>query len=300
MLSLGDEPGLTRAVESLLGQSQPVELVVVNSGGGDPRRRLLARGLDVPVINRAERLYPGAARNLGIEATGARWVAFLAADCLAEPGWVEARLRAHRAGAAAVASAMVNPFPRSRSACASQLLLHHRRLPGALESERLLFGLSYDRQLFERFGTFRDDIRMDEDTEFNARLGADLRVAWEPDVRTAHLYPDRPLALLRDQWARGRRRARNPAHKPGSRVPRYTPLGALREARVAVRHVRRVCDPHGPRLLRRAAPLLIPAVAAYAGALALGSSGAGLDRYSYALRRGTRRSTRPLSSVRYR
>src|SRR5438270_13637868 len=86
VLSLGNQPELPDAVRSLTGQQPRAEIVVVNSGGGDPRRALLAAGLDVPVISFAQRLFAGGARNVGIRATSARFVAFLAADCIAAPG----------------------------------------------------------------------------------------------------------------------------------------------------------------------------------------------------------------------
>ena len=299
VLSLRDEPGLVRAVGSVLGQSEPLEVVVVNSGGGYPRRRLRAAGLGVPVIDRRRRLYPGAARNLGIEATSAPFVAFLAADCVAEPGWAAARLRSHRAGAQAVAGAITNAFPHSRSACASHLLLHHRRMPGALEDERLLYSLSYERWLFDRFGRFREDLRQDEDTEFNARLGPECTLVWNPRVRIAHLYPDHPLALLRDQWDRGRLRATVSRGTWEPWGPRYTAAGAFRGAHAAVRHVRRVREPDGPGLLRHAAPLLGPALLAYVGGLVSESLRLRLsDHLSYARPRGIRRSSTPRSPVR--
>ncbi|HYH47235.1 MAG TPA: glycosyltransferase family A protein, partial [Thermoanaerobaculia bacterium] len=87
VLALGNPPELAAAVRSLLDQGEPMEVVVVNSAGGGAAATLAAAGLAVPVIERPERLLPGAARNLGIAATRAPFVAFLAADCWAEPGW---------------------------------------------------------------------------------------------------------------------------------------------------------------------------------------------------------------------
>src|SRR4051794_31525204 len=126
VISLRNQPGLVDAVRSLVDQSERAEVVVVNSGGGDSTTTLRDAGLHVPVIDLPRRLFPGAARNLGIDATRARYVAFLAADSRAHPGWVAGRLREHRSGAAAVAGALTNASPESRSASAAALLLHHR------------------------------------------------------------------------------------------------------------------------------------------------------------------------------
>lgn len=62
------------------------------------------------MITHPARLLPGAVRNLGIAATSAPYVSFLAADCRAERGWAAGRLAAHRAGAPAV-SGIMSPGP---------------------------------------------------------------------------------------------------------------------------------------------------------------------------------------------
>lgn len=268
-MSYRDQPELVEAVRSLLEQSEPVEIVVVNSGGGDPARRLREAGMAVPVINRAERLYPGAARNLGIAATNAAYVGFLAADCAAARGWAAARLRRHRAGADAVSGALANAFPNSRSACAQHLLLHHRRMPGALERERLLYSLSYDRALFDRFGRFREDLRQCEDTDLNSRLSGSCTVVWESHAVATHRYPARPAGLLQDQFHRGRRHAAaSQLGLEGWRGRRGVWIAVLRLCE-AVAHALRMDDTDGRRTLRRAAPLLVPALIAYGFGTAL-------------------------------
>lgn len=218
VLSLRCEPGLARAVRSLLTQSEPVEVVVVNSGGGDAAGVLRAAGIDVPVVERAEPVYPGAARNLGIDATEARWIAFLAADCYAEQGWAAGRLREHRAGAEAVASMITNPDPQDNVAAAAFLLDYGFRTIVSRRRRWAAYGLSYDRALFERHGRFREDMRTGEDTELNDRLKP-LLPAWAQDVRTAHPSPTTVAGLVRDQWARARRRgAYHAAHTTKPRV----------------------------------------------------------------------------------
>jgi glycosyltransferase involved in cell wall biosynthesis len=207
VLSYQDEPFLIDAVRSVLDQDIAVEVVVVNSGGGDPAGRLAAAGLRVPVHDSPHRLYPGAARNVGIDRTRARYLAFLAADCLATPGWAAARLREHRAGAPAVASVLTNAYPESTTAWASHLLLHHRRLAATKPSQRLLYGLSYDRALFDRFGRFREHLRASEDTEFNARFREHAQTVLASDAVTAHRYPTEVRMMLRDAFRRGRLQA---------------------------------------------------------------------------------------------
>ncbi|HSN89152.1 MAG TPA: glycosyltransferase, partial [Thermoanaerobaculia bacterium] len=263
VLGLGNPPELPAAVRSLLEQGEPVEVVVVNSGGGGAAASLSAVGLDVPVIEIPERLLPGAARNRGIAATRAPFVAFLAADCLAEPGWAAARLRAHRAGVPAVASAVTNPFRRNLAAWASYVVLFSRRMPGAPPADALRYGVSYERTLFDRFGLFREDLRGGEDTELHQRMAGEVAIAWEPAVRTAHRHPRRVAVLLADQYRRGARMAGAWGRLQGPR-PAQVAADALRRLPPDVKRAWRSAD-RKDRPWIAAASLLLPAAAlAYA------------------------------------
>lgn len=203
VLAVGAPAELVEAVASVVGQRPRPEVIVVNSGGGDALARLAAHGLAVPVLASEERLPTGAARNAGIAATRAPFVAFLAADNRAEKGWVAGRLAAHDAGAPAVGSAMVNPFPRNLPARAAHLSLHVRRWPAVPPELALAYGASYSRELLARHGGFRADLARGEDSELHGRLAPEERPRWTPAVRTANLYPRTLAALLADHWRRG-------------------------------------------------------------------------------------------------
>lgn len=264
VIAFRSQPGLADAVASLVEQDLPVEVVLVNSGGGDPGAALRTRGLDVPVVHREEPLRVGAARNLGIEATRAPYLAFLAADCLAEPGWVRGRLTAHRAGALCVATAMTNAHPDRPSAWASYALQHHTRMPGYPPEYATRTGSSYARTIFEHFGRFREDLDAAEDTELNARFAGLVEIAWAPAVRTAHRYPESAGALLRDQYRRGRRTVTTRGAVYGRHEPWRTAARALQTAPYAWERAWRAAGPDERRGLGTALPLVLPAAVAYA------------------------------------
>ena len=268
VLSVGAQPEFVAAVRSLAAQDAELELLVVNSAGGEPARALQQAGLRAAVIDRPERLLHGAARNVGVLATSAPWIAFLSADCAAEPGWVAARRRAHEAGAAVVASAIVNPHRRNLAAWASHVALFARRMPGTPGGSVLKYGASYERGLFARVGAFREDLPSGEDTEFHQRLERHgVPIAWVPAVRTAHPHPRTLPALLANQYRRGARAART-----------WRELADLDAGRVAANALRRVPSSlslawrgaeRGERpWIAAAAPLIAGAALAYAwGAL---------------------------------
>lgn len=259
VLALGAPLEAVDAVRSLLDQKPHVEVVVVNSGGGGMAQLLAHHGLDVPVIEREERLYVGAARNIGIRATRAPYVAFLAADCMATPVWAGRRLAAHHAGAAAVGSAVENGDPRNPFAWAGHLALWSRRVPGSRKG--LAYGASYDRRLFEAHGFFREDLRAGEDTEFHGRLPKKQRPIWNSKILTIYRNPTRLLQLIADQFQRGARGARF-EHEYRAR-PLPCGLAAWRgRTRCALRASRSV-EKKYRAYVRLARPIIPIAVAAY-------------------------------------
>jgi glycosyltransferase involved in cell wall biosynthesis len=206
VLSVGAPEELKWAIRSLREQDQSLEIVVVNSGGGDPLSRLADEESRPEVISVGRLLWPGGARNVGIRATRAPWIAFLAADHVARPGWATGRLALHHRGHRAVASAVVNSNPRNVVAWASHLGMLVRRLPGVPAGDAVPCGASYARSIFAEYGGFREDLRVGEDTEFNSRLRSEDQPVWAPAVQTVHRTPTSLQAMLRDQRERGRRR----------------------------------------------------------------------------------------------
>jgi glycosyltransferase involved in cell wall biosynthesis len=194
------------AIASLRDETVSAEIIVVNTGSGSLRGSLAGLLDRIVLIERSRPGLPGLTRNLGLAETHAPIVAFLAADCLATPGWLARRIAAH-AEAAAVASAIRPALAAdgrvSLSSWASCMLLHPRRWPEYPADGALRAGVSYARELFDRHGTFLEDVRIDEDTEFNRRLPK--RPAWAPSIVTQHRYPVTPTAACVDAFRRGQR-----------------------------------------------------------------------------------------------
>lgn len=205
IISLGADPLLADAVKSIQAQGVPCEIIVANSGGGDVRSVLGRDAEHVTIVECQERLFAGGARNLGLKAATSPYIAFLACDCLAAPGWLRHRLRRHRKGAAAVASAMLHDRPWNLVAWADHLLLFPRRLPHLHRSRALRYSVSFERALIDRRGLFDDTLRIGEDTEYLTRLSGKERPAWAPGVVTIHRNNTRLADFVRDQYRRGRR-----------------------------------------------------------------------------------------------
>jgi glycosyltransferase involved in cell wall biosynthesis len=206
---------IARAVASVVSQQcrDPIEVIVVISGNDGSAEAVRARFPAVRVIDSKSRLTPGAARNAGVAVARGDVVAFLAGDCVAEPGWIEGRLQAHRKGHLAVASAVTNAGPMTASGWGFYYTLFHGRHPARVAGQVVYpdaagHGISIDRTLLGRLGPFREDVLSGEDTDLTRRLAESAIPVWyEPSVRTGHRGPQGFGTMLRDMYARGTRRA---------------------------------------------------------------------------------------------
>ncbi|MEA2462035.1 MAG: hypothetical protein QOH90_2212 [Actinomycetota bacterium] len=193
ILSYGSEPGLLESIESIRSQDVPAdEIILVHSGSHDPRSSLQRAGIEIPLHVSDKRLSTGAARNVGIRRTQSPIVAFLAADCQAAPGWIANRLR-HHVRHEAVASAM-RPLNGDPLTVAYHAYRFATRDPEVVPDLRKRYGVSYRREVFDRFGMFSFELYYGEDTEFIDRISSEIEVAWAPDVVTFHRPPDSVVA----------------------------------------------------------------------------------------------------------
>jgi glycosyltransferase involved in cell wall biosynthesis len=208
ILSYRNELTIGAAIRSLIAQDEDVEIIVSHSGGGVTPRILAEYVPRVRVVTTSARRLPGAARNAGVASSRARYIAFLAGDCIALPGWVAGRLARHRDGAEAVACAMT-PTDSAAPSLASYLLQHSGRMQHLpMPAPRYRYGLSYTRDILERYGPFPETLTAGEDSIVKWRLiAAGVDIAWAPEVVTAHRYPTTVQKLFADQYRRGRWRS---------------------------------------------------------------------------------------------
>ena len=263
VLSYRNDRTVATALDSLLAQDQPLEIVLSHSGGGDVPAAVGQRYPDVRVLASEERRTPGAARNVGIEATDAPFVAFHAGDSVALPGWAAGRLRLHRRGARAVGSAMA--APRRPAPLAAHLLLHSTRMPHVVPGQHLRFGVSYAREVLLEHGPFPEGQGGEEDVDLNARLiRAGVPLEWAPDVMTAAEYAGTAGELVSDQYRRGDLRYRSRGHR---RARGLLAGRALLDAPAGIWRAARPGSPVPPADLARSAPLVLAGSVAAAGGI---------------------------------
>ncbi|MCC7243723.1 MAG: glycosyltransferase family 2 protein [Acidobacteria bacterium] len=156
VLDAGGHASTVDTVRAVLAQTPSPEVIVVSVGGGDIDRQLAAAGIDVMVVQSVDRLSPSSASNIGAAATDAPQFAVLPRDCIVEPGWVAAHLRAHAEGAAVVSSPVRRRAPWQRLAAAARRWWTVAR-PSAADDTPADTVYSYSRQGLWSVGPFAGD-----------------------------------------------------------------------------------------------------------------------------------------------
>lgn len=230
-IGVGAPAELKDAVSSLLSQETAINVIVVNSGGGDLQELLGELAPRVIAVSVPERVYIGAARNIGLSISNSTWISFLAGDCIARPDWAKNRLSRHMAGCNAVASALVNSDPQNAIAWAYHLFIYVRRLPDTREADRTNYGLSLPREMIVNEGCFDPKMRIGEDTALNRRIASKTTISFATDVVTEHRAETRLAHALAETIARARRTVRlKPIMEDRSLAPKFgVPWFALRQ-----------------------------------------------------------------------
>jgi GT2 family glycosyltransferase len=243
------------------------EVVVVDSTGGDDGTSIRLRWPSIQVIAVPRRMLPGQARNLGASVARGELLAFLDADAIPQPGWLDRLECALGQGVEMVAGAVLDGTPGERWGTVSYALEFmewapkHRKPLGHAAGCNLLIR----RTAFERTGGFAEDLWPGEDTVFSVPFALSGNLAFAPDAQVKHLNRVGRREVLAHQRRLGASWvevcARVPL--PGSRLA-VPPLAAVAVAgRVwsLIRQLRR--EPGSLRRLARHGPSLVTALLAW-------------------------------------
>jgi GT2 family glycosyltransferase len=232
-------PHIGRCLASLMAQatSAAFEVIVVDSSNDGTDRLVRERFPDGLCIHLPRRTNAAMARNIGIRRARAPIVAFLDADCIADPHWVDAILKAH-AGPFEVVSGAISPAtPHTLAGLMlfaiefSQFMPRNRARPVTFAPS---CNLSAKLEALIAVGLFPEEFDHSHDTVMCWRYRQLRRgpILFEPEIRVHHISRGRMGEALRHLTTHGRYSAK----------------------------ARRACPMQGSFLLERPAliPLLVP------------------------------------------
>ena len=204
---------VVRCLESLKNQStvQPFEIIVVDSSSNGMATFIRNRFPDVRLYQFPERKYCGDARNFGLSVARGEIIAFIDADCRADPNWVDRIIKAHQSPPLAIGGAIANGNPDSIIGWAAYLCEFSQWMPGRLSgmiADIAGANMSYKRETFEKHGFFLEGT-YSSDTEFHWRLEKNGHfLQFVPSILVFHHNIDRLGRLLRHEFEHGRSFAR--------------------------------------------------------------------------------------------
>ena len=109
-----------------LATAVPFEVVVVDSSRDGTAKQIAATFPEVTLVTSTSRLYPGDARNLGVERARTEILAFIDTDCIVDARWIEEIAAAHRTDVLAAGGSVENANPESVIGWGELLLRVHR------------------------------------------------------------------------------------------------------------------------------------------------------------------------------
>ena len=197
-------------IRDLLG-TLPADLpvVLVDDGSPVPLAPLAAERPGLTVLRHERSRGPAAARNAGAAAARTPWIAFLDADTIPDPRWID-RLKAQIAetsatiddgargagagGPVVLAAPQIVPLPGSGSGgwfeqrvCALDLGHTPSEVgPGRAVSYVPSAAMLVHADSFAAVGGFRDDMHVGEDVDLVWRIAAHGAVRYYPDVHVGH------------------------------------------------------------------------------------------------------------------
>jgi GT2 family glycosyltransferase len=198
---------LPAAMESLRPQVDRLdrELVLVESSGVIDAHALELRWPWARVLRLPERTLPGRARNLAVAQAQGELIAFIDADAVPEPGWLDELERGLHPDADAVAGAVVNGTPSSAVGTAGYLLEFAEWFPARSGFPRhgATCNLLIRRDALARAGGFPPELWPGEDTVVTLPIAKRGSLAFAPAARVRHLNRTRFVDFLSHQFRLG-------------------------------------------------------------------------------------------------
>jgi len=171
------------------GDTNSFEVIVVNSSRDGTGEFLRQSFPEVRLFHFDERKFCGDARNIGIAEARGGIVAFIDADCVAPPGWVEAVLRAHESDHLAIGGAIANGNTESLVGWAAYFTEFSKWMPGTpgkMMEDIAGANMSYKAAAFDEFGSFITGTYC-SDTEFHWRMEKSGRkLLFNPSTEVSH------------------------------------------------------------------------------------------------------------------
>lgn len=198
---------LYRCLASLKDQTfKRFEVILVNSSPEKKTERICSEfPLHIRFIQSEKRLFPHAARNVGIQKARGKLLVFTDPDCQADANWLETVWKAYRKRDCIIVGGM-DYVSKNRLAAGIHLCKYHPFLPGIPAGWKMLAPSSnaaYPSRVLETTGLHNGSIFAgDALLSWKARKEG-FEIWFEPEARIAHVHSESRSTFIRQRIERG-------------------------------------------------------------------------------------------------
>ncbi len=219
------------------------EVIVVNSSPEEETRRIIERYPEVRFEQSPQRLYPHAARNLGVEMARGELLVFTDPDCRARPDWLERLVAAHDAGHPVVGGAMEPASGRwfERGVHLTKYSWALSGLPAGPHAILASANVCYARRVWEILGPFEGHLFAGDAIQSWRAATAGFEPWFEPRAVVEHHHGGSLVSLWKERWMRSQEYEdvrveffRRPRWKSALLAPLFPALTALVLARTMI------------------------------------------------------------------
>jgi glycosyltransferase involved in cell wall biosynthesis len=180
------------------------EIILTDSSCDGTPALVAARFPRVKLIRRDARTDPGTARTLGVRQARGRIIAFIDADCVAAPDWLERIVAALADGWGAVGGAIENGNDATDTVGWAGYFAEFREfIPGRPKRAVMhspTCNIAYGKEVLAKAGPFPGAYYPQEDLVYNHTLAAQgVSILWDPSIRVSHRHRSTLLGFLRHQ-----------------------------------------------------------------------------------------------------
>ena len=196
-------------LESLINQKgvKDYEIIVIDSSCDRTSEIIQEKFKQVRYVKLKGQVFPGEARNTGINMAKGDIISFVDSDCIAEEGWLNSIQNSFKNDIDAVGGSVGIANRYKPVALAEYIIEFSEFLPTA--SPRVLrtipmCNISYRKDVFERYGLI-PNIRTAQEVVFNWRLFKNgVKIHFNPEIKVRHIHRERLLSFIRHQYLLGR------------------------------------------------------------------------------------------------
>ena len=165
------------------------EVVVVDSSEKNPIKEIHLNFPEVQVLHFNERMYPGTARNRGVEKAKGDIIAFTDADCIVSADWINKIFSAHQKNDNIVGGAIKNGYQKNWVATAEYFSEFGEFLPNRKPGVATILpsgNFTIKRKVFHHVGGFKGLITAEDVLFFNEVRKAGFEIYFDPEISITH------------------------------------------------------------------------------------------------------------------